>query len=54
MKERKISIYLGTFQRRYGIKRALEIAKNIVGVDAVDFTLSDFYSLRSARRGNRS
>lgn len=51
MKERKISIYLGTFQRRYGVKRALEIAKNIVGVDAVDFTLSDFYSLRSARRG---
>lgn len=41
----KISIYLGTFQRRYGVKKALEIAKNIVGVDAVDFTLSDYQSI---------
>lgn len=45
--KRKISIYLGTFQRRYGIKKALEIAKTQVGVDAVDFTLSDFNSVRS-------
>ena len=31
MKDFKISIYLGTFQRRYGVRKALEIAKNVVG-----------------------
>ena len=52
--ERKVSIYLGTFQRRYGVKRALEIAKNIVGVDAVDFTLSHYYGSREGKRGELS
>ncbi|MBE6591909.1 MAG: hypothetical protein E7646_07690 [Ruminococcaceae bacterium] len=45
--ERRISIYLGTFQRRYGVKQALEIAKNSVGVNAVDFTLSHYTRLSS-------
>jgi len=52
MKDLKISIYLGTFQRRYGVRRALEIAKNVVGVDCVDFTLDDFYSNRSDKHGS--
>ncbi len=52
--ERKVSIYLGTFQRRYGVKRALEIAKNMVGVDAVDFTLSHYYGSREGKRGELS
>ena len=52
MKNFKISMYLGTFQRRYGVRKALEIAKSVVGVDSVDFTLDDFYSHRSDRHGS--
>ena len=52
MKDFKISIFLGTFQRRYGVRKALEIAKNVVGVDYVDYTLDDFYSHRSDRHGS--
>ena len=41
--KRKISICTGSFQRLYGDKRALEVAKE-VGADAVDFTLTGFYN----------
>ena len=38
--KRKVSICIGLFQKQYGDKRALEIAKEI-GADAVDFDLID-------------
>lgn len=40
--KRKISIYLGRFQKYYGPFRALELAKEI-GADAVDFSLDGLY-----------
>ena len=42
--KRKISIYLGRFQKYYGPFRALEIAKEI-GADGVDFSLDGLYKL---------
>ena len=42
--KRKISIYLGRFQKYYGPFRALELAKEI-GADAVDFSLDGLYNV---------
>ena len=38
--KRKISINIGVFQKRYGDKEALDVAKSL-GADAVDFDLFD-------------
>lgn len=43
--KRKVSIAIGLLQRKYGVRRALEIAAEI-GADAVDFSLCSTYDVR--------